>query len=268
MLELLDVSIIWCLYTTLCKPASALQAAFPLSAQDQANSAASRILSNILGSTSVLAQQRRDLLIPTFHQFAQLISSLFLLLRASSVNSSPATSAAQLKQASASFPSWILSFSMDSQEGENSGSIIDRRHGQAMSRLLTGLNTKTLSTAQHKTQQQRKGRNAQQQQQQEFGNITSSSSTSSDMVTLTGPMSKHSPFMLLNYLRAATDSTFPISYEVRRVMLPGVLDLFGTMGKFEREALMRGFMGTSMEAERALLRQLLKEHDRVRYRGD
>lgn len=88
------------------------------------------------------------------------------------------------------------------------------------------------------------------------------------MVALTGPLSKHAPFIMVNYLTAATDSRFPLSPSVRKEINAGILEIISTMGKSEREALMKAYLQSDQEAERALLRVMWKEFDTVRYKGE
>ena len=87
-------------------------------------------------------------------------------------------------------------------------------------------------------------------------------------ISLSGPLSKHAPFIVVRYLRDATDSALPLSSEVRNELNVGILEILGNLGKFEREALMKGFLSSSMEAERTLLRALWMEQDVIRYKGD
>lgn len=122
-------------------------------------------------------------------------------------------------------------------------------HAKALTRLLVSLNTKS-PTLQHSKKR------------------SDSARDDSNPTSLAGPLSKHAPFILIAFLRAATDNTAPLSSEMRRELTVGILEILGTMGKHEREALMRGFLTQSMEAERTLLKQLWKDQERVRYKGD
>ena len=123
-------------------------------------------------------------------------------------------------------------------------------HAKALTRLLVSLNTKSSTLQHHKKRSE------------------SSSRDDSKTTSLAGPLSKHAPFILVAFLRAATDNAAPLTSEVRRELTVGILEILGTMGKYEREALMRGFLTPSMEAERTLLKQLWKDQERVRYKGD
>lgn len=92
--------------------------------------------------------------------------------------------------------------------------------------------------------------------------------SSSAVMALTGPLSKHAPFIIFNYLTAATDSRFPLTPSVRKEINAGILEILSSMGKSEREALMKAYLQADQEAERVLLRVMWKEFDAVRYKGD
>lgn len=59
-----------------------------------------------------------------------------------------------------------------------------------------------------------------------------------------------------------------MSPAMRKEINPGILEILSTMGKSEREALMKGYLHDDQEAERVLLRVMWKEFDSVRYKGD
>jgi len=122
-------------------------------------------------------------------------------------------------------------------------------HAKALTRLLVSLNTKSATLQHHKKRSE-------------------ASRDDSNPTSLAGPLSKHAPFILVAFLRASTDNAAPLVPDVRKELTVGILEILGTMGKYEREALMRGFLTQSMEAERTLLKQLWKDQERVRYKGD
>jgi hypothetical protein len=202
------------------------------------NNQASLIFTDCIETASILAQHRRDLLVPTFPQFCAVISAYLSLLRLSGISSS----GAREKQLHANFPRWALP---DEQDWLKSS------HAKSVSRLLVSLGTKTtILQKSHKR------------------NDNSRSFNTGSVVSLTGPLSKHAPFIVFRYLKAAMDSSYPLSSETRQALNSGIMEMLGSMGKFEREALMKGFMNNSMEAERALLKTLWKDYDRIRYKGD
>lgn len=140
----------------------------------------------------------------------------------------------------AAFPAWALA--------GGGRWLQDPKCGKSVARLLLSLGTRT--TVLQRSSARNKG------------------SSSSSVVSLAGPLGKHAPFILINYLKAATDSRFAISSALRKEINPGILEVISTMGKSEREALMKGYLQNDQEAERTLLRVMWKEFDAVRYKGD
>ena len=230
-----------------------------------ANDRASAVFLNMVDIASSIATHRRDLLIPTFPQFICALSGLIELLQmsgldasASPLSSGPvrvsnAAHAAAAQRAAARFPAWAL-------EGSAASSWLGTKHARTLTRLLVSLGTKTASSMHH-------GRPSTSASASASASAAASASASGP-VSLTGPLSKHAPFLLVAFLRAATDTHAPLGPAVRQALTVGVLEVLGTLGKHEREALMRGFLGNHMEAERALLRALWKEHEKIRYKGD
>ena len=277
ILELHDVALVMALIASLSSlapaspPASAvstntgtsmskmadLHAVTPAIAGSRANDRASAVFLNMVDVASSIATHRRDLLIPTFPQFIAALSGLVELLQLSGLdaaarvlNASPAGGA---QRAAARFPAWALEGCVPSPS-----TCVGPKHARALTRLLVSLGTKTASSMHH-------------------GRPSASASAAAGAaasgpvtgpVSLTGPLSKHAPFLLVAFLRASTDTHAPLAPAVRQALTVGVLEVLGTLGKHEREALMRGFLGNHMEAERALLRALWKEHEKIRYKGD
>jgi len=139
----------------------------------------------------------------------------------------------------ANFPTWSIT---------TEDAWISKVQAKAFSRLLVGLNTKTIVL-----QKSRKNK---------------SNADSAQIVTLSGPLSKHSPFLLVNFLKYSADSHLYISSDIRKELLVGVQELIQSMNKFEKDAIMKGFLKSHMEAERVLLRELWKDYDKIRYKGD
>ena len=196
------------------------------------------IFRNVIDIAAYIAHHRRDHLVPTFPHFTHILSTFVTILRsfkASAIKSDKAQA-----RIAATFPNWIA---------HANEPRMDPSHAKALSRLLVNLCSRT-STPYRKS---KKGE---------------TSEKHSSVVSLSGPLSKHGPFMLVSYLRAASDPIMPLHLEIRKHLKVGMMEVLGSMGKFEREALMKGFMGNNMEAERVLLRSLWKEQDRIRYKGD
>lgn len=202
---------------------------------------ADQLFSNLISITSMVATYRRDHLIATFPQFVAVLTLLLNVLRL------PTSTTAVVHQVDlktqeklrSTFPSWAF---------EHGLAWIRKSHAKALSRLLVNLNTKTTLL--------QKSRKA------------SSEATGAAVVSLSGPLSKHSPFLLANILRFCTDSSFAISSQTRKDLLPGILEIIQCMNKYEKEALMRGFLRQNQDAERTLLGELWKDYDKIRYRGD
>ncbi|SCZ87683.1 BZ3500_MvSof-1268-A1-R1_Chr2-2g05149 [Microbotryum saponariae] len=137
----------------------------------------------------------------------------------------------------ATFPFWVWYGELQT---------IGREHAKAIGRLLISLSTKTttLTTS-------------------SLTMATKSKSTSS----LVAPLSKHAPFLILIYLRASVHSTSPIPLTLRSELQGGWFEVMDAMGKWEREALMKGFLKDEEEAERAVLRRMWKAYEKERYRG-
>lgn len=206
-----------------------------MTATPHLSSTATNIFLSSIDIVSLLATHRRDHIIPTFPQFCRILSDILQLLRLSGISSSSSAIAT-----AAHFPAWSL---------VHHGSWMqESKCGKAVARLLLGLGTRT--TVLQRSSARSKG------------------AASASVVSLAGPMSKHAPFILVNYLTSATDSRFAMSPAMRKEINPGILEILSTMGKSEREALMKGYLHDDQEAERVLLRVMWKEFDSVRYKGD
>lgn len=199
------------------------------------NATATSIFLDSVDIVSLLATHRRDHVIPTFAPFSRVLSDILQLLRLSGVSAS-----ASITACNAEFPGWA-------QAGRGQW-IREDKCSKAVARLLLGLGTRT--TVLQRSSSRARG------------------STSSAVVSLSGPLSKHAPFILVNYLTAATDSRFSLSPAVRKEINAGILEVLSTMGKSEREALMKAYLQKEQEAERVLLRVMWKDFEAVRYRGD
>lgn len=228
--ELQDVAVIWTILHDIFTPTSTTGSAGPGS-----SSIATGIFINAIEIMSLIATHRRDHVIPTFAQFSRVLSDVLLLLRLS--GASPSSGQKSLES---TFPLWTLA--------ERGRWILDPRCSKAVTRLLLGLGTRT-------TVLQR-------------SSVRARGASTASVVALTGPLSKHAPFIVLNYLTAATDSRFALSSSIRKEINAGILEIISTMGKSERESLMKAYLQADQEAERALLRVMWKEFDAVRYKGD
>ncbi|GJN90281.1 hypothetical protein Rhopal_003289-T1 [Rhodotorula paludigena] len=144
------------------------------------------------------------------------------------------------REARITFPAWVW---------EAGARGIGRDEAKAVGRLLGSLTAKTTTT----TASKRKG-----------------GVTAEDHLTntsLTAPLSKHAPFLLLSYLRACVHPTCPIPSALRNELQGGWFEVMDAMGKWEREALMKGLLGEDEEAERGVLRGMWKSWEKERYRG-
>lgn len=146
------------------------------------------------------------------------------------------------RAATTQFPSWSLS--------EQGHWQAPNPHGKMVSRLFLGLGTRTSVLQRSKTR--------------DSGGAFQNAS----IVSLTGVLSKHAPFILLKYLGAVTDSKFAMSPAMRNELHAGILEVLGCLGKPEREAVMKAFLDTQQDAERTLLRSMWKDFDATRYKGD
>lgn len=147
------------------------------------------------------------------------------------------------REAKATFPAWIW---------EGGRDAIGRNEARAVGRLLGSLTAKTTTT----TASKRKSAIS-----------TGQAVDASANTSLAAPLSKHAPFLLLDYLRACVHPTCPIPSALRAELQGGWSEILDAMGKWEREALMKGLLSEDEEAERGVLRNLWKSWEKERYKG-
>ncbi|BGP33429.1 hypothetical protein JCM10296v2_005230 [Rhodotorula toruloides] len=146
-------------------------------------------------------------------------------------------------EAKTTFPGWIW---------EGGREAIGRNEARAVGRLLGSLTAKTTTT----TASKRKSAIS-------IGQADDASANTS----LSAPLSKHAPFLLLGYLRACVHPTCPIPSGLRAELQGGWSEILNAMGKWEREALMKGLLSEDEEAERGVLRNLWRSWEKERYKG-
>ncbi|KAK4698573.1 nucleolar pre-ribosomal-associated protein 2, partial [Phenoliferia sp. Uapishka_3] len=142
------------------------------------------------------------------------------------------------REARATFPSWVW---------EGGARAMGRPEAKAVGRLLASLTAKTASAT----------------LKRKHGSMEKDTSTTS----LAAPLSKHAPFILLPYLRACVNVVSPIPSVLRTELQGGWFEVMDSMGKWEREALMKGFLTDEEEAERGVLRGMWRTWEKERYRG-
>ncbi|KAJ8293894.1 N-acetylserotonin O-methyltransferase-like protein [Rhodotorula toruloides] len=147
------------------------------------------------------------------------------------------------REAKATFPAWIW---------EGGRDAIGRNEARAVGRLLGSLTAKTTTT----TASKRKSAIS-----------TGQAVDASANTSLAAPLSKHAPFLLLDYLRACVHPTCPIPSALRAELQGGWSEILDAMGKWEREALMKGLLSEDEEAERGVLRNLWKSWEKERYKA-
>ncbi|SCV70426.1 BQ2448_1820 [Microbotryum intermedium] len=217
------------------------------------SSITSELFLALVSTVSHLVRHRKDHITPLFHQLVGVLGAMLTSLRRSGygtttgsdeldplVNTEHATLGKRAERTTAAtFPFWVW---------YGGSQTIGREHAKAIGRLLISLSTKTTTLT------------------------TSSSSTtmttkSKSTASLVAPLSKHAPFLILIYLRASVHSTSPIPLALRNELQGGWYEVMDAMGKWEREALMKGFLKDEDEAERAVLRRMWKAYEKERYRG-
>lgn len=146
------------------------------------------------------------------------------------------------------FPAWVW-------EGGASG--IGKKEAKSLGRLLASLNSKTSERITSTSTKKRRI----------DATIPSTSTPSESLTSLSAPLSKHSPFLLLPYLHYSVHALAPIPSALRSELQGGLYELMDCMNKFEREALLKGFLGNEEEGERGVLKGLWKGWERERYKG-
>lgn len=247
LLSRLNVSSVLALVSRILQPSPA----YTSTAQSaDATDLASSLLRTLASTVGQIVRHRKDHVVPLFPQLVSTLSSFLSILRragfgstGSAVSIGEADTGVVLgqraeREARATFPAWAW-------QGGVKG--INKPEAAAVGRLLGSLTTKT-TALQHK-------------------NKHNSEEAPPKTTSLTAPLSKHAPFLLLAYLRACVHPTCPIPSTLRGELQGGWFEVMDSMGKWEREALMKGFLSEDEEAERGVLRGLWKSWEKERYRG-
>lgn len=250
-------------------------AAADASAEPTSSATSSALFLSLTASVSHLVRHHKEHLTQLFPQLVQVIAGLVGVLRRAGYGTTGAAVVDEQEQvggggggevggvvglgrkaereARETFPFWAW-------EGGAAG--LGRAEAKAVSRLLSSLTTKTASTerASHK--------------RPAAGTATDAPTKPRDgstkdpaLSSLAAPLSKHAPFLLLAYLRACVHPTAPVPSGVRQELQGGWYEVMDCLGKWEREALMKGFLGEAEGAERGVLRGMWKGWEGGRYRG-
>ncbi|BGP17724.1 hypothetical protein JCM10213_005305 [Rhodosporidiobolus nylandii] len=249
LLSRLNVSTTFSLVSRLLQPSQAFSSPRNASCAD-----ASNLFRTLVTTVTHLVRHRKDHVVPLFPLLASALSSFISMLRRAGygttgstlsiddVDASVALGQRAERDAKATFPAWVW---------EGGSEAIGRAEAKAVGRLLGALTAKT-ATQVVKRKKEPSG---------------AAEEALSTTTSLAAPLSKHAPFLLLTYLRACVHSTCPIPSALRSEMQGGWFEVMDSMGKWEKEALMKGFLGEEEEAERGVLRSLWKTWEKERYRG-
>lgn len=206
----------------------------------------SSLFLSLVTTVDHLVRHRKDHITPLFPSLVATLSPILSALRlsgfgttGSSSDESPSANVGKRaeREARATFPAWVW---------DGGPTSIGRTEARAVGRLLAGLSAKTASTSLKRKHGEGK----------EVG-----------VSSLAAPLSKHAPFILLPYLRACVSAVAPIPAPVRGELMGGWFEVMDAMGKWEKEALMKGFLGEDEEAERGVLRGMWRTWEKERYRG-
>lgn len=212
------------------------------------------LLRTLASTVGHVVRHRKDHVVPLFPQLVSTLSAFLSILRRAGFGSTGSMASFDEgeagivlgqraeREARATFPAWAW-------QGGAKG--INQNEAAAVGRLLGSLTAKTAAI------HQKSSKNSKSEETGSTGTTTS----------LAAPLSKHAPFLLLAYLRACVHSTCPIPSTLRGELQGGWFEVMDSMGKWEREALMKGFLGDDEEAERGILRDLWKSWEKERYRG-
>ncbi|GEM08711.1 nucleolar 27S pre-rRNA processing, Urb2/Npa2 [Rhodotorula toruloides] len=252
LLSRLNTSSILSLVSLILRPSpKSSSTAHPLSHA----STVSEVFLNLAATVGHIVRHRKDHLVALFPSLTSVLSAFLSTLRragagtlGSALEGEDETASVVVghraeREAKASFPVWVW---------DGGREAIGRNEARAVGRLLGSLTAKTTTT----TASKRKS-------------AISSGQTddASANTSLGAPLSKHAPFLLLNYLRACVHPTCPIPSALRAELQGGWIEILDAMGKWEREALMKGLLGEDEEAERGVLRNLWKSWEKERYKG-
>ncbi|GAA6050668.1 hypothetical protein JCM3770_000882 [Rhodotorula araucariae] len=223
-------------------------AATPIVSTSSAQTA-SQLFQTLVGAVAHVVRHRKDHVVPLFPLLVATLSSFLSVLRRAGlgtlgnsldeVDSAIGLGQRAEREAKTTFPAWVWA---------GGAQAIGKPEAKAVGRLLGSLTAKTTTTTAGK---------------RKHGAADDASTNTS----LAAPLSKHAPFLLLNYLRACVHPTCPIPSALRNELQGGWFEVMDAMGKWEREALMKGMLGEEEEAERGVLRAMWKSWEKERYRG-
>ncbi|GAA5983911.1 hypothetical protein JCM5350_001788 [Sporobolomyces pararoseus] len=249
LLSRLNVSSVLSLVSRILQPSPSYNSAIASPTTPETASLIARTLASTVGH---IVRHRKDHVVPLFPQLVSTLSAFLSILRRAGFGSTGSLTTIEEadsgivlgqraeREARATFPAWVW-------QGGAKG--INRDEAAAVGRLLGSLTAKT-TTINHKS-------NSKHSKSEDSGTTTS----------LSAPLSKHAPFLLLSYLRSCVHPTCPIPSALRGQLQGGWFEVMDSMGKWEREALMKGFLNEDEEAERGILRDLWKSWEKERYRG-
>ncbi|KAK4055808.1 hypothetical protein OIO90_003061 [Microbotryomycetes sp. JL221] len=254
------VGTIFSLVTRMLEPAgpSQMQDSKPLDVSTS-GTLASDIFSSLTSTVTHIVRHRKDHATPLFPLLVTSISSLIAILRrpgfgttgnGSNLNATPSPAATSTglgrraeRETKSTLPSWAW---------EGGPDAIGRDQAVLVGRLIGSLATKTTSFVKSSSTSAA-----------DEGKVGKSSNT----VSLVGPLSKHAPFIILSYLHACVHPVCPIPSSLRKELQNGWYEVMDAMGTWERQALMRGFLGEDDESERNVLRELYRGWEKERYKG-
>ncbi|GAA5956862.1 hypothetical protein JCM3765_006621 [Sporobolomyces pararoseus] len=254
LLSRLNVSSVLSLVSRILQPSPSFNSSIASPTSPQTASSIMRTLASTIGH---IVRHRKDHVVPLFHQLVSTLSAFLSILRRAGFGSTGSLATIEEadsgivlgqraeREARATFPAWVW-------QGGAKG--INRDEAAAVGRLLGSLTAKT-TTINHKGNSKHS--------KSEDSTTTPSGTTTS----LSAPLSKHAPFLLLSYLRSCVHPTCPIPSVLRGELQGGWFEVMDSMGKWEREALMKGFLSEDEEPERGILRDLWKSWEKERYRG-
>ena len=184
-----------------------------------------RIGNSIINITSALIRHRHDLLRSTLPLLSSLLRQLLMSIRTIRLH----LGAKQSRLVGDSFPVW-----MTPQEP------FRVEEARLLSRLLTSLQTKTISRKPTKNTTERKAD------------------------SLARPFSKHAPYVLLAFIQAMIDPLCTVPITVRKEMEAGIFALCGMITEHGRDALMVSALDTN---GKAIMKTIWKDYERQRYVG-
>ncbi|GAA5855838.1 hypothetical protein JCM9279_003334 [Rhodotorula babjevae] len=247
LLSRFNISSVLSIVSHILRPSAAASGSPSSSVEAQA---ASQLYQTLVAAVGHVVRHRKDHVVPLFPLLIAILSNLLSVLRRAGlgtlgtsldeVESSASLGQRAEREARTTFPAWAWA---------GGAQAVGKAEAKALGRLLGSLTAKTTTTTAGK---------------RKHGAADDSSSTNT---SLAAPLSKHAPFLLLNYLRACVHPTCPIPSALRTELQGGWFEVMDAMGKWEREALMKGMLGEDEEAERGVLRDMWKSWEKERYRG-